>query len=135
MGSLWVSTFQRLKVFLNFLCVYLIVFLAAGVAFTKNLIHLYAYLGSNDLRRHLEVKVIKLIFRIDQDSLVCNCCLTCISFSFQIDAHVGGVNDLAFDHRNKELCVVTCGDDKLIKVQLEFITRLDLHYKISNLIW
>ncbi|KAK9919923.1 hypothetical protein M0R45_028497 [Rubus argutus] len=58
-----------------------------GVAFTKNLIHLYAYLGSNDLSQHLE-----------------------------IDAHVGGVNDLVFDHRNKELCVVTCGDDKLIKV-------------------
>lgn len=34
----------------------------------------------------------------------------------QIDAHVGGVNDLAFSHPNKQLCVVTCGDDKLIKV-------------------
>ncbi|XVE65573.1 hypothetical protein DITRI_Ditri08aG0010600 [Diplodiscus trichospermus] len=58
-----------------------------GVAFTKHLVHLHAYQGSNDLRPHL-----------------------------QIDAHVGGVNDLAFCHPNKKLCVVTCGDDKLIKV-------------------
>lgn len=33
-----------------------------------------------------------------------------------LDAHVGGVNDLAFSHPNKQLCVVTCGDDKTIKV-------------------
>ncbi|WRX25550.1 WD40 repeat - like 10, partial [Theobroma cacao] len=58
-----------------------------GVAFSKHLIHLYAYPGSNDL--------IQII---------------------QIDAHVGGVNDLAFAHINKRLCVVTCGDDDLIKV-------------------
>ncbi|XP_010528913.1 PREDICTED: topless-related protein 3-like [Tarenaya hassleriana] len=58
-----------------------------GVAFTKHLIHLYAFSGPNDLRQQLE-----------------------------IDAHVGAVNDLAFAHPNKQLCVVTCGDDKLIKV-------------------
>ncbi|XP_042752545.1 topless-related protein 3 isoform X1 [Lactuca sativa] len=58
-----------------------------GVAFSKHLIHLYAYGAPNDLRQQLE-----------------------------IDAHVGGVNDLAFAHPNKQLCVVTCGDDKLIKV-------------------
>ncbi|KAJ4829400.1 Topless- protein 3 [Turnera subulata] len=58
-----------------------------GAAFNKHLIHLYAYTGSNELRQHLE-----------------------------IDAHSGGVNDLAFAHPNKQLCVVTCGDDKLIKV-------------------
>ncbi|XP_022760612.1 topless-related protein 2-like [Durio zibethinus] len=58
-----------------------------GVAFTKHLVHLHAYQGSNDLHLHLE-----------------------------IDAHMGGVNDLAFSHPNKKLCVVTCGDDKLIKV-------------------
>lgn len=34
----------------------------------------------------------------------------------QVDAHIGGVNDLAFAHPNKQLCIVTCGDDKLIKV-------------------
>ncbi|XP_044482411.1 topless-related protein 3-like isoform X5 [Mangifera indica] len=58
-----------------------------GAAFTKHLIQLYTYAGSNELRQHL-----------------------------QIDAHVGGVNDLAFAHPNKQLCVVTCGDDKIIKV-------------------
>ncbi|CAH9087442.1 unnamed protein product [Cuscuta europaea] len=60
-----------------------------GVAFTKHLIHLYShtYTGPHDLRQHLE-----------------------------IDAHVGGVNDLAFAYPNKQLCVVTCGDDKLIRV-------------------
>ncbi|KAF8394610.1 hypothetical protein HHK36_020824 [Tetracentron sinense] len=58
-----------------------------GVAFKKHLIQLYAYQGPNDLRHILE-----------------------------IDAHVGGVNDLAFSHPNKQLCVITCGDDKLIKV-------------------
>ncbi|KAL2941131.1 Topless-related protein 3 [Bienertia sinuspersici] len=58
-----------------------------GAAFTKHLIHLYAYSGSNDLRQHLE-----------------------------IDAHVGGVNDLAFAYPNKQLCILTCGEDKLIKV-------------------
>ncbi|CAI9764787.1 unnamed protein product [Fraxinus pennsylvanica] len=58
-----------------------------GAAFSKHLIHLYAYAGPNDLRQHLE-----------------------------IDAHTGGVNDIAFAHPNKQLCVVTCGDDKLIKV-------------------
>lgn len=35
---------------------------------------------------------------------------------FQIDAHTGSVNDIAFSNPNKQLCVVTCGDDKLIKV-------------------
>ncbi|KAK1369895.1 hypothetical protein POM88_035987 [Heracleum sosnowskyi] len=34
----------------------------------------------------------------------------------RIDAHIGGVNDLAFSHPNKQLCVITCGDDKTIKV-------------------
>jgi len=34
----------------------------------------------------------------------------------QIDAHAGGVNDLAFSILNKQLRIITCGDDKLIKV-------------------
>ncbi|KAH7573515.1 hypothetical protein JRO89_XS03G0162800 [Xanthoceras sorbifolium] len=42
--------------------------------------------------------------------------LSTCSVLLQIDAHVGGVNDLAFSHPNKQLCIVTCGDDKLIKV-------------------
>ncbi|KAL5228439.1 hypothetical protein ABZP36_016704 [Zizania latifolia] len=58
-----------------------------GVAFTKHLIHLHAYQQPNETRQVLE-----------------------------IDAHSGGVNDIAFSRPNKQLCVVTCGDDKLIKV-------------------
>ncbi|KAI6692380.1 hypothetical protein NL676_020090 [Syzygium grande] len=58
-----------------------------GAAFTKHLIHLYAFHGANDLHQHAE-----------------------------IDAHAGTVNDLAFAYPNKQLCVVTCGEDKLIKV-------------------
>lgn len=41
----------------------------------------------------------------------------------QIDAHVGSVNDLAFSHPNKQLCIITCGDDKTIKVCLVEISR------------
>lgn len=37
-------------------------------------------------------------------------------YILQIDAHIGGVNDVAFAHPNKQLCIVTCGDDKTIKV-------------------
>jgi len=40
--------------------------------------------------------------------------------SLQIDAHAGGVSDLAFSNLNKQLCIVTCGDDKLIKVTSSF---------------
>ncbi|XP_052199318.1 topless-related protein 3 [Diospyros lotus] len=58
-----------------------------GAAFSKHLIHLYTYIGPNDLRQHVE-----------------------------IEAHNGQVNDLAFANPNKQPCVVTCGDDKLIKV-------------------
>ncbi|KAL3840982.1 hypothetical protein ACJIZ3_025573 [Penstemon smallii] len=58
-----------------------------GVAYSKHIVHLYAYYGSDDLRNHIE-----------------------------IDAHVGSVNDLAFCHPNRQLCVITGGDDKTIKV-------------------
>ncbi|KAM3329839.1 hypothetical protein ACQJBY_026704 [Aegilops geniculata] len=58
-----------------------------GVAFAKHLIHLYAYQQPNEARQVLE-----------------------------IEAHSGGVNDIAFSRPNKQLCVVTCGDDKLIRV-------------------
>ncbi|GFP88955.1 topless-related protein 4 [Phtheirospermum japonicum] len=58
-----------------------------GVAYSKHIVHLYAYCGGDDLRNHLE-----------------------------IDAHIGSVSDLAFSHPNKQLCVITCGEDKTIKV-------------------
>jgi len=34
----------------------------------------------------------------------------------EIDAHIGGVNAIAFSHPNKTLSIITCGYDKLIKV-------------------
>ncbi|KAG6421485.1 hypothetical protein SASPL_118038 [Salvia splendens] len=58
-----------------------------GVAYSRHIVQIYSYHGKNDVRQHLE-----------------------------IDAHVGAVNDLAFSHPNKQLSVITCGDDKLIKV-------------------
>ncbi|XP_019056179.1 PREDICTED: topless-related protein 1-like isoform X2 [Nelumbo nucifera] len=58
-----------------------------GVAYSKHIVHVYSYHGGDDLRHHLE-----------------------------IDAHNGGVNDIAFSHPNKQLCIITCGDDKSIKV-------------------
>ncbi|KAL5988108.1 RNA polymerase II associated Paf1 complex subunit Tpr1 [Asimina triloba] len=58
-----------------------------GVAYSRHIVQIYAYHGGGEIRQHLE-----------------------------IDAHVGGVNDLAFSHPNKQLCVITCGDDKTIKV-------------------
>ncbi|KAJ4951831.1 hypothetical protein NE237_028663 [Protea cynaroides] len=58
-----------------------------GVAFSKHIVQIYTYGPTGELRQHLE-----------------------------IDAHIGGVNDIAFAHPNKQLCIVTCGDDKTIKV-------------------
>eukprot|EP00252_Welwitschia_mirabilis_P005633 TRINITY_DN1613_c0_g1_i10.p1 TRINITY_DN1613_c0_g1~~TRINITY_DN1613_c0_g1_i10.p1 ORF type:complete len:1114 (-),score=151.32 TRINITY_DN1613_c0_g1_i10:438-3779(-) len=58
-----------------------------GVAFSKHIVHIYSYSGGAALRHHLE-----------------------------IDAHAGGVNDIAFSHPNNKLCIITCGDDKTIKV-------------------
>lgn len=57
-----------------------------GIAYSRHLVHLYSYHGSDDIR-HLH----------------------------EIEAHAGSVNDLAFSYPNK-LCIVTCGDDRLIKV-------------------
>ncbi|CAN1761625.1 Protein TOPLESS [Linum perenne] len=58
-----------------------------GVAYSRHIVQIYSYHGGDDVRQHLE-----------------------------IDAHVGGVNDIAFSTPNKQLCVITCGDDKTIKV-------------------
>ncbi|XP_068312754.1 topless-related protein 1-like isoform X2 [Pyrus communis] len=58
-----------------------------GVAYSKHIIQLYDYFGRNEIHQHLE-----------------------------IDAHAGSVNDLAFSNPAKQLCVITCGDDKAIKV-------------------
>lgn len=58
-----------------------------GVAYSKHIVHLYAYFGADDLRNHLE-----------------------------IDAHIGSVNDIAFSHPKQQMSVITCGEDKIIKV-------------------
>ncbi|KAK2974417.1 hypothetical protein RJ640_021273 [Escallonia rubra] len=58
-----------------------------GVAYSKHIVHLYSYHGVDDVRDHLE-----------------------------IDAHVGSVSDLTFSYPNKQLCIITCGEDKAIKV-------------------
>ncbi|XP_058206857.1 topless-related protein 4-like isoform X1 [Rhododendron vialii] len=58
-----------------------------GVAYSKHIVHLYSYHGGGDVQNHLE-----------------------------IEAHSGSVNDLAFSYPNKQLCIVTCGEDRLIKV-------------------
>nr|XP_043628394.1 topless-related protein 4-like [Erigeron canadensis] len=58
-----------------------------GVAYSKHIVQIYSYHGGDDLRNHLE-----------------------------IEAHVGSVNDIAFSYPNKQLCIVTCGEDRSIKV-------------------
>ncbi|KAH7547411.1 hypothetical protein FEM48_Zijuj01G0306800 [Ziziphus jujuba var. spinosa] len=58
-----------------------------GVAYSKHIVQICSYHGGDDLRNHLE-----------------------------IDAHVGNVNDIAFSHPSKQLCIITCGEDKTIKV-------------------
>ncbi|XP_062163382.1 protein TOPLESS-like isoform X3 [Alnus glutinosa] len=58
-----------------------------GVAYSKHIVQLFSYHGGDDMRQQLE-----------------------------IDAHVGGVNDLAFAAPHRQLLVITCGDDKMIKV-------------------
>ena len=56
------------------------------------------------------------VFNLFLSKLQCALVLTSI---MQIDAHVGGVNDIAFSTPNKQLCVITCGDDKTIKVRVD----------------
>ncbi|XP_020537820.1 topless-related protein 4 isoform X2 [Jatropha curcas] len=58
-----------------------------GVAYSKHIVHLYSYHGGDDVKNYRE-----------------------------IEAHVGSVNDLAFSYPNERLSVVTCGDDRVIKV-------------------
>ncbi|XP_044949627.1 protein TPR1-like [Hordeum vulgare subsp. vulgare] len=58
-----------------------------GVASTKHLIHLHVYRHPNKIYQFVE-----------------------------IEAHSGGVNDIVFSRALTQLCVVTCGDDKLIRV-------------------
>ncbi|KAF8081695.1 hypothetical protein N665_0870s0017 [Sinapis alba] len=58
-----------------------------GVAYSKNIVHIYSFCRDNAVISHLE-----------------------------IEAHTGSVNHLGFSYPNEQLFVVTCGDDRLIKV-------------------
>ncbi|XP_054793941.1 protein TOPLESS-like isoform X1 [Prosopis cineraria] len=58
-----------------------------GVAFSKHLVQLYSYNGGGDICQHSE-----------------------------IEAHDGSVNDIAFSFVREQLLVITCGDDKAVKV-------------------
>ncbi|KAL3497851.1 hypothetical protein ACH5RR_040583 [Cinchona calisaya] len=62
-----------------------------GVAYSKNVVSIYTYEygdgGTVDLGTHL-----------------------------LIDAHAGNVYDLAFAHLNNQACIITCGEDKAVKV-------------------
>lgn len=68
-----------------------------GVAYSKHIVQLYSYHDGPDVQRKLE-----------------------------IDAHVGGVNDIAFSTPNKQLLVITGGDDMIIKVW-DVITGVHMH--------
>ncbi|KAK8975889.1 hypothetical protein V6N11_057726 [Hibiscus sabdariffa] len=63
-------------------------------------------------------------------NILCNYIPTMIGSDVQqkleIDAHVGGVNDLAFSTPSKQHVVITGGDDKLIKVW-NVITGVQMH--------
>ena len=103
---------------------------------------IYSYHGGNDLQNRLEVC---LYIYTCMHALTHNCVFTyihtcvcvcsyivfsnyymcvCVSamnvffffFFLQIDAHVGKVSDLGFSHPNRQLCIITCGEDKTIKV-------------------
>ncbi|KAJ7958802.1 Protein TOPLESS [Quillaja saponaria] len=58
-----------------------------GAAFSKHIVQLYLCRGGNDISQQLE-----------------------------IEAHDGSVNDLAFSAPHHKLLVITCGDDKTVKV-------------------
>ncbi|XP_021887756.1 protein TPR3-like [Carica papaya] len=58
-----------------------------GVGFSEHVVQLFTYSGGKNIRPHLE-----------------------------IDSHIGAVNDLAFCTPTRQLFLMTCGDDKSIKV-------------------
>lgn len=58
-----------------------------GVAYSKHIVQLYSYSEGDNIHQQ-----------------------------FEIDAHLGSVNDLAFSSPRDQLLLVTCGDDKTIKV-------------------
>ncbi|KAJ6924819.1 hypothetical protein NC652_017937 [Populus alba x Populus x berolinensis] len=79
-----------------------------GVAYSKHIVQIYSYNDAKDVQQKLE-----------------------------IDAHVGGVNDLAFCAPEKQLLVITCGDDKTVKAMMllfilsVLISNGNVHVKIT----
>ena len=41
-----------------------------------------------------------------------------MKYFFHIETHLRKVNDLSFSHQNRKLCIITCGEDKAVKVYL-----------------
>lgn len=98
------------------------------MAYSKHIVHLYAYFGGEDLRNHLEVCVANIGICFVQSVLI-SYLLVCQGIQsykmlhdefflvvIQIDAHIGSVNDIAFSHPKQQMSVITCGEDKIIKV-------------------
>ncbi|RHN74443.1 putative transcription factor WD40-like family [Medicago truncatula] len=63
-----------------------------------------------------ELSVIRITWSPDASYIVSNG----LQQHLEINAHDGGVNDLAFSFPKNQLCVVSCGDDKLIKKIFSF---------------
>ncbi|OMO90760.1 hypothetical protein COLO4_18896 [Corchorus olitorius] len=68
-----------------------------GVAYSKHIVQLYSF--------DVGIKIQQIV---------------------EIDAHVGGVNDLVFSRPRKQLLIITGGDDKLVKVW-DVITGVQMH--------
>ena len=62
-----------------------------------------------------------------------------MKYFFHIEAHLSKVNDLSFSHLNRKLCIITCGEDKAVKVYLAcslgIKTTLDCICESSFLCW
>ena len=41
-----------------------------------------------------------------------------MKYFFHMETHLSKVNDLSFSHQNRKLCIITCGEDKAVKVYL-----------------
>lgn len=105
------------------------ILLCIGAAYSRNIVQLYSYHGSsNSVRKQLEVGFFPPLFKHHDGSAL----FQVLNIVFQIEAHAGSVNDLAFSKPYNQLLVITCGDDKLIQVNLLFLNVCT--YQIENYI-
>ncbi|TQD73855.1 hypothetical protein C1H46_040605 [Malus baccata] len=82
-----------------------------GVAYSKHIIQLYDYFGGNEIHQHLEVGYASSTFSV----------YFILRFSFLILPSISRlmltlVVLMIWHSAAKQLCVITCGDDKAIKV-------------------